>query len=287
MKMENGFRFRKVLTQRGFSGVDEVVAEVRKPTSKRLKKISYCRLVKDLCEEGLIDKHECRYLRASHTVRIDFPYISPLTMESTRAAGSKVIDSFMKWLDSMGVDHSYAPVALLYELGKLQESAMYCIEKGKCSEEGNFMNRLMGLCSYLLYMKESNPKRYKMVGYIFTGISEKQISHYSGMSPDEIQPYLKGIAKEIGGVVQVYEAKENIDKCKFPLPKVSLESLGFSIPVLYRLGELEITSSEELYLLYRLGVLENRWLLRPEWCHEVLFKMRSCELEMLRDVRSI
>lgn len=267
---ESGLYFRKALIQRGFSDINDVVNEVRKQSSSRLKRMNYCRLVQELCDFGFLERKEARLLKASHIVRTDFSYLSPFAMDSHKEEGSKIAESFRAWVTSMGIDSSYVTVALLYEIGKLQESVMYCIKQGSCLEEGNFLSRLNELCSYLLYIKDRDSLRYKMVGFIFSGISEKRITCYTGVR--DVQPYLKGVAREIGGVVQICEARENIGKCKLELPKKDLSSLGLSMPLLFRLGELGVASSEELYLFYKLGILENAWLLRPEWYSELLLK---------------
>lgn len=267
---ESGLYYRKVLCSRGFRTVEEVVYCLQADNLKLLKNIGYVKLVNDLHEKGFLSSKDRYHLVASYHVRRDFPYVSAYAFESKKTEGEKDLSAFREWLLSCGIGVSYIPVALLYEIGKLQESVMHCIREGKCCESGDFLGRLRKLCLFLERLKKSNPLRYKMVGYIFSGISAKQITRYSGV--EDVQPYLRGIAEQVGGLVAIYEIEENVGKCVFSLPKVDFSELNLSMSTLFRLGDMEITSSEELYLIYRMGILENTWLFPESMYRELMGK---------------
>lgn len=277
MKLEDsGLKYRKSLIKRGFSSVEDVVTSIKSYLpDPRLHGFRYMeKLIEEFYEGKLLSSGEHWYALSVYRVTRDFSGISTEAICSRKAEKSKaykILVGFSRWLESMGIPSSeFGSIALLYEIGKLQESVSYCLERCAFAEEGDFFGRLVRLCSYLRYVERIDPKRYHIVGYIFTGVSARRISRLTGI--EDARGYLRGIAEEIGGVVQVFEACENIDKCKFKLPSVDLEELNLSMAALYRLGMLEITKSEELYLLYRLGVLENRRIFPESIYLEIISK---------------
>lgn len=267
MKIEDtNIYFKKSLLNKGIITTEELVKNIESSPLFTIKGANYNKLIDGLFDLGCISEEKSKILKCRHTVIKDYNYVTPLALSSDKMVGNYLLSKLYEYVAECGLPQEYVAVVMFYRVCKSQGNFLYFLEHGMSKEGKDFIDRLDDLCIHLCEIKETDSIKYKMIGYLFSGVGNKIITNKTGI--EDIQGYYQNLLKEMESWILVREGYvfvkkqpvSNANKIKSKESKVNvkvkeIKDLNLSVNTLFMLKRLGIFTMNDLTTAIREGTL--------------------------------